>query len=196
MALDDILRSIRAGADAEVHELEAACTNEVAAIVARAETEAIAAEQDAATSRRRGAERDASRIIDRARLEARRVALDAVEVAYQESLDAVRIRLGTVRTTGVYPLIFARLLDEALAVIPGAQRVSVDPADVELAHTLLAERQLPHIAVEPMLTCAGGLDVATDHDRTVRNTFESRLEQADGRLRRLVAAQLPDGTVR
>ena len=196
MALDDILRSIRAGADADVGELEATCTSEVAAIVERAEADAIAAEQDAAASRRRGAEREASRLIDRARLEARRAALDAVEVAYQESLDALRLRLGTIRDTGAYPTIFAGLLDEALGVIPTAQRVSVDRADVELARALLIERQLADIAVEPTATCAGGLDLATDHDRTVRNTFESRLEQADGRLRRLVATRLPAGTVR
>lgn len=196
MALDDILRSIRAGADAEVRELEAACTNEVAAIAARAETEAITAEQDAATSRDRATEREVSRIIDRARLEARRAALDAVEVAYQESLDAVRVRLGTIRTTDVYPSIFARLLDEALGVIPTAQRVSVDPADLELARAVLADRGLAGIAVEPTATCTGGIDLSTDHDRTVRNTFESRLEQADGRLRRLVATRLPAGTVR
>lgn len=196
MALDDILRSIRAGADAEVRELEAACTNEVAAIVTRAETEAITAEQEAATSRDRATDREVSRIIDRARLEARRAALDAVEVAYQESLAAVRVRLETIRTTDVYPSIFTRLLDEALGVIPTAQRVSVDPADLELARALLAERDRADIAVEPTATCAGGVDVSTDHDRTVRNTFESRLERADGRLRRLVATRLPAGTVR
>jgi vacuolar-type H+-ATPase subunit E/Vma4 len=193
MALDDILRSIRAGADAEVAELEAACAKEVAAIVAQADDEAIRAEQDAATSRDRAAEREATRIVDRARLEARREALGSVEVAYQESLDAMRGRLGTIRKTDAYPGIFARLLDEALGVIPRARRLSVDPADAELAQALLTDRGLHHIDVEPTTACAGGLDLSTDHDRTVRNTFESRLERADGRLRRLVAARLPDG---
>ncbi len=195
MALDDILRSIRTSSDAQVRELEVACTDQIAAIVARAETEAIAAEHDAATSRESVAERETARIVDRARLEARREALGAVEVAYQESLDALRVRLGTIRATDEYPLIFARLLEEALRVIPHPQRVSIDPADLELARAMLAERDLADIAVEPTTTCAGGLDVSTDHDRTVRNTFESRLEQADGRLRRLVVARLPDGTV-
>ena len=195
MALDDILRSIRAGADAEVRELEATCMAEVAAIVARAEADATAVEQDAATSLQRGTEREASRLIDRARLEARRAALDAVEVAYQERIDALRVRLGTIRDSDAYPLILAGLLDEALVVIPTARRVSVDPADLELARALLAERDLADVAVEPTLACDGGLELSTDHDRIVRNTFESRLEQADGRLRQLVAARLPDGTV-
>jgi V/A-type H+-transporting ATPase subunit E len=195
MALDDILRSIRAGADAEVRELEATCASEVAAIVARAEADATAVEQDAAASRQHGTEREASRLIDRARLEARRAALDAVEVAYQESIEALRVPLGTIRDTCAYPMIFAGLLDEALGVIPAARRVSVDPVDLELAQALLAERDLADVAVEPTSTCDGGLDLSTDHDRTVRNTLESRLEQADGRLRQLVAARLPDGTV-
>lgn len=194
MALDDILRSIRAGADAEVRQLEAAGANEIAAIVARADAEGLEAEREATMSRDRGADREAIRIVDRARLEARREALSAVEVAYQESLDALRARLGTIRGTDAYPRIVAHLLGEALRVLPLATRASVDPADIELATDLLVQRGRDEIAVEPTLSCAGGLDLSADHERTVRNTFESRLERADGRLRGLVAAHLPDGT--
>jgi vacuolar-type H+-ATPase subunit E/Vma4 len=193
VALDDILRSIRAGADAEISELEAAGASEVAAIGARASAEALAAEHEAAMSRDRAAEQEAIRIVDRARLEARREALNAVEVAYQETLGALRVRLATVRGTDAYPDVFARLLDEALSALPLATRATVDPADGKLASGLLVERGRDDIVVEPSLTSAGGLDVWSDGARTVRNTFESRLERADGRLRGLVAAHLPDG---
>lgn len=195
MPLNDILRAIRADTDAQLEALEAAAAAEVAAIEARADTEAQQAEQQAARARDRHAEREASRLVDDARLEARRAMLRAVEAAYQNVLGDLRNRLAAVRHSESYPTILVGLLEEGLDVIGRTDitQVSVDRADVDLARGLVFERLPGAVVVAAAAPCLGGLDLATDDGRVVRNTFESRLARADDRLRGLVAEQLPAG---
>ncbi|MDH3754681.1 MAG: V-type ATP synthase subunit E [Acidimicrobiia bacterium] len=192
MPLDDILTAIRSEADAEIREIRASCAAEVAALAAEADEQALEAERAAAASRDLAADREVARIVNRAALEATRKMMSAVEIAYQEALDALRVRLGAVRDTAEYPDILARLLDEVLDVLPDATGVLVDPADTELVGSLLVERDRRGLAVETASTCLGGVELVTDDGRAVRNTFESRLQRADGRLRRLVAQHIPD----
>ncbi len=195
MALDDILRAIRAHTDDQLDALEATAAADVAVIEARADTEAREAELQAARARDRGAEREAARIVDDARLEARRAMLRAVEAAYQDVLGDLRGRLADVRNSESYPAILVGLLDEGIDVIGRTDitSISVDSADVDLARELVSERLPGAVVVATAASCLGGLDLATDDGRVVRNTFESRLARADDRLRGLVAEQRPDG---
>ncbi|MDH3294348.1 MAG: V-type ATP synthase subunit E family protein [Acidimicrobiia bacterium] len=193
MALDGILATIGSDGDSVVRELEDTATRRVAALADKARAEAIRVEQETAASRNRIAEQEAARLVDRARLEARRASLDAVETAYQEALADLRIRLSSLRGAGSYPVILARLLDEGLSLLPDATGVDVDPADVELMGSLLAERGRSEVEVVTTSSRSGGLDLLAADGRLLRNTFESRLGRADRQLRQLVAEQLADG---
>lgn len=192
MALEDILRSIRADTEAETREFEAASAAEIASIATRADAEAKRVQREAAESRGIMTAREVAQILDRARLDARRASLRAIESAYQDVLMELRSRLGTIRGTEGYPDVFRRLLDEGLGVLEDATRLSVDAADIALAQEVVSERGAERILVEVGEPTAGGLDLATEDGRVVRNTFESRFGRADGRLRCLVARELPD----
>ncbi|MDH3298918.1 MAG: V-type ATP synthase subunit E [Acidimicrobiia bacterium] len=192
MALDAILASIESDGENVIGELEDTAARRVAALEDKARAEATRVEQDAAAGRSRVAEQEAARLVDRARLEARRASLEAVETAYQEALVDLRTRLSSLRGTGSYPTILARLLDEALSLLPDATRVDVDPADVELVESLLAERDRAGVEVTASSPRWGGLELRTADGRVLHNTFESRLERADRLLRQLVAGQLSD----
>ncbi len=139
MALDAILATIESDAGTVIGELEDTAARRANELADKARIEATRVEQEAATSRSRGAEQEAARLVDRARLESRRASLDAVESAYQEALADLRIRLSSLRGAGSYQAILGGLLDEALSLLPEATRVDVDPADVELVKSLLAE---------------------------------------------------------
>lgn len=193
MALEDILRSIRADTDGVIRELEAATAVEIASIAARADAEAQRVQREAAASRDVVAAREAARLLDRARLDARRASLRAIESAYQDVLMELRARLGTIRGSDAYPDLFRRLLDEGLGVLEDATRLAVDAADVALARAVVSERGVERLVVDVGEPTAGGLDLATEDGRAVHNTFESRFGRADGRLRCLVARELPDG---
>ncbi len=193
MALDAILATIESDAGTVIGDLEDTAARRANELADKARIEATRVEQEAATSRSRGAEQEAARLVDRARLESRRASLDAVESAYQEALADLRIRLSSLRGAGSYPAILGGLLDEALSLLPDATRVDVDPADVELVKSLLAERDRAGVEVVATSSRSGGLDLMTADGRLLHNTFESRLERADPMLRQLVAVQLSDG---
>ena len=193
MALDDILATIESDGDVAIRELEDTAARRVAEFADKARAEAIRAEQEATPSRNRVDEQEAARLVDRARLEVRRASLDAVDTAYQEALVDLRARLSSLRRAGSYPAILAPLLDEALSLLPDATRVDVDPADVELVRSLLAERDQARVEVVATSPLSGGLDLFTADGRVLHNTFESRLERSDRLLRQLVARQLSDG---
>lgn len=192
MALEDILTAIRSETEGEIQEIRDTCDEEVAAVRAEARDHAAEAEGIGARSRDLAADREVARIVNRAALRADQELKRSVELAYQEILDTLRARLGSIRGTSDYRVAMARLLDEGLDVLPDATAVRVDPMDVELAQALLSERDREDLVIEESLTSDGGLDVVTDDGRAVLNTFEVRLERADGRLRRLAAEQLPD----
>ncbi len=193
MALDDILRAIRADTDAEIRNSHTASAAEATAIAEAAEAEAERVERDASASLDVVTDREVGHITDRAQLDARRASLGVIELAYQDALVELGARLGTIRNTGAYPDVLARLLAEGLGVLDDATRIIVDPADVELVQAMLTDFTADELAVEPGQSTAGGLDLATDDGRRLHNTFESRLARADGRLRSLVARELADG---
>ena len=192
MALEDILAAIRSETDGEIRQIREACAEEVAAVEAAARDKALEAEQIGARSRDLSADREVARIVNRATLNANQELIHSVELAFQEALDAVRLRLGAVRGTVDYPPAVARLLDEGLDVMPDATAVRVDPLDVGVVEALLVERDRGDLDIEPSLTSTGGVDLITDDGRAVLNTFEARLARADGRLRRLATEHIPD----
>jgi len=190
MPVDGILAAIRAEAGAEIERVRAEAEAEAADILTRARREAAAVVEHESASRDTAAAEDAQRIVSRARLEAERLRREATEVVYQDLLGEVRQRLGALRGTTRYREILGRFLDECLTAVPAATEVLVDPADTDVAQevTTAAGRTMRVVAT---LSCLGGLDVATDDGRFVRNTFEARLRKADGHLRLLAAETMP-----
>ncbi len=193
MAIDGILQAIRADAEAQIGELAETTAAEVAAIGARADEEAGQAELEAAESLDQLTERRATVILDRARLDARRAELRAIEAAYQSTLEDVRNRLAVVRGTPSYRDTMARLLDEALRVVSDPAVVIVHKGDTAMVRELLAERHVDCDATPSPSARAGGLDLEAPDGRLVHNSFESRLARADDELRAMVAGHLPDG---
>ena len=192
MQLDDILATIRCEADDELRELGDVLALEVAAISADAEEQGVETERVAVSSLDAAADREVARIVNRAHLEATRKKMAAIEAGYQEALEALRVRIGALRATSSYTDLLARLLDEGLRILPDATRVHVDRADIGPITAALVAIQRDEFVVEAPLTCLGGLTLVTDDGRAVRNTFDSRLDRADRRLRRLVAEHLPE----
>jgi vacuolar-type H+-ATPase subunit E/Vma4 len=178
MALADLLRVIEADAAAERARADRESALEAAAIVERARREARALAAELAAAPEPAARADAERTRALARLDAARAIRGEREDAFSSLLTGVRSELGALRASEGYPALFRALLAEARAALPAAAELRVDRRDLDLA-TPLARG----LRVDPTLDTCGGIELASDDGRIIRNTVEERLANADLLLR-------------
>jgi vacuolar-type H+-ATPase subunit E/Vma4 len=185
MALDDLLRAIEADAAAERARADRETASEATAIVQRARRQAseLEAELSATPEAEARAEAEAARAL--ARLDASGAVRLAQEEAFTSLVTGIRGELAALRDTSGYPELFRALLAESRAALPAARRLRVDRRDLDLA-TPLADG----LHVEPALETWGGVELASDDGRIVRNTVEERLANAELLLRRRFARWL------
>jgi vacuolar-type H+-ATPase subunit E/Vma4 len=178
MALEDLLRAIEAEADEERRRAERERAASATAIVEAAGREAadLTARLTAAPEKQSVAAADRVRAM--ARLRAAAAVRAAREEAYVSVLNRVREQLAALRGSPRYPAVFRALLDESRAALPDAGEVRVDGRDAELAESMTGG-----LRVVAGLNTWGGLELAGDDGRTVRNTLEERLANADLLLR-------------
>jgi vacuolar-type H+-ATPase subunit E/Vma4 len=178
MALADLLRVIEADAAAERARADRESAFEAAAIVRRARREARALSAELAAAPEPAARADADRARALARLDAARAMRDEREEAFASLLTGVRAELAALRTGAGYPRLFRAMLAEARAALPGATTLRVDQRDLSLATPLAGG-----LRVDPTLETWGGIELASDDGRVIRNTVEDRLTNADVLLR-------------
>jgi vacuolar-type H+-ATPase subunit E/Vma4 len=182
MALDDLLRAIEADAAAERARADRETASEAAAIVQRARRQAseLEAELSATPEAEARAEAEGTRAL--ARLDASRSVRLAQEEAFATLVNGIRAELSDLRSTSEYPELFRVLLAESRAALPAARRLRVDRRDLDLATPLAGG-----LDVDPVLDSWGGVELASDDGRIVRNTVEERLANAEPVLRRRFA---------
>jgi V/A-type H+-transporting ATPase subunit E len=191
MALTDLLAGLQAEAAAEQTELEAETGAEVIRIDDAARAEARLLQEEALREVEDEARREAEARRARARLAAAAAVRQAREDSFQECLAEVRRRLDAVRNGTGYPTVLRALLRESLAALPTATVLRIDPRDERLASELVAELAVD-LEIVGALQTAGGMELTGGEDRSVRNTLEDRLANAEPALRVLFgAAQQP-----
>jgi V/A-type H+/Na+-transporting ATPase subunit E len=188
MPLDDLLRAIEADADEERILADRERTASAMAIVDAARREAAVLEAELA----RAPEEESLAAAERVRALARLQAADAVRVAREEAyaslLGRVREELSALRGSPDYPAVFRALLDESRAALPEAPELRVDRHDAVLAASMAGD-----LRVVAVLDTWGGVELVGDDGRTIRNTLEERLANADTLLRGRFAQWLDSG---
>jgi V/A-type H+/Na+-transporting ATPase subunit E len=178
MALDDLLRAI----EAEAHEQRLLADREKAAsataIVEAAGREAAALQAQLAEAPEADSREAAEAVRAAARLQAAVTIRVAREAAYESVLDRVRVKLSVLRGSATYPAVFRALLDESRAALPDAGELRVDRHDADLATSIADD-----LRVVAVLDTWGGMELAGDDGRSIRNTLEERLANADLELR-------------
>ncbi len=177
MALEDIFRALDQQADDECEQIlqEARDHADVIAADAEAQAESIRAAHVAEVEKNTRAR--ASQGVNAARLEARKRVAGVKQRAVERAFERATEKLREVRATGRYPDVFAALTREAVAGVNGDFSVVVDPADADLARSVLSQIGATG-TVETKLSTTGGLVVDTSGGRIVRrNTLEDRLQK-------------------
>lgn len=178
--LAGLLAALESEAEAELDRFDAEVRREAAALLAAARAEAEVLERHPVEEQEPELARETARVLATARLEAERVVREARAACCDRALEALRRRLEGARDRPGHPALHAALRDEARAALPGARTLRVDPRDVALARDA-------RLAVEPTLTTAGGVVLEDGEGRTVVNTLEERLRNAEPVLREALA---------
>lgn len=100
-----------------------------------------------------------------------------VQKAFQEARD----RLAKLREGSLYHEVFANLTSEALEMLPGRQKltVEIDKRDAAVAQQVLGQLSFNHYEVRTNLHCLGGLKAWVHEGHTaVDNTIDARLARA------------------
>jgi vacuolar-type H+-ATPase subunit E/Vma4 len=188
MALEELLAGLEAEAESEAARLEAETLEEAERILGAARAEAHALLEEAARTSEHELQHEAEQQRALARLRAATAAREAREEAFQEFLADVQARLGAIRGEAEYPSVLRALIDESVSALAAGTVLRVDPRDERLAAELT--RDLGRLTVVAALETAGGVELASADGRTVRNTLEERLANAEPALRLLFGEAL------
>ena len=185
MALRDLLRAIETEADADRARAADEAAAAAAAVVEDARRDARALEAELTGAGAAEGRRAAAHELALARLDAAATVRSAREQAFLSLLSGIRAELAAVRETSAYPKLFHALVAESRAGLPNACELHVDPLDADLAGTVA-----PDLRIEPTLDTWGGVELASDDGRTIRDTLEERLANAELLLRERLAQRL------
>lgn len=188
MALDDLLLAIAVGADEERRLADRERTAAAAAIVEAARQAAAAVQAELTVAPEAEALADAERKRAMARLQAADTVRVAREEAFVSLLGRIRDELAALRGSDRYPAVFRALLGESRAALPQGSLLRVDRHDANLAASMAGDLQ-----VIATYDTWGGVELAADDGRTIRNTLEERLVNADQLLRGRFARWLGSG---
>jgi vacuolar-type H+-ATPase subunit E/Vma4 len=185
MALTDLLQAIETEADADRTRAADEAAAAAAAVLEDAHRDANALEAELTDAGAAEGRRAAAHELALARLDAAATVRSAREEAFVLLLSGIRAELAAVRQTSAYPELFRALVAESRAALPGAWELHVDPRDADLAGGVAYG-----LRVEPTLDTWGGVELVSEDGRTVRNTLEERLANAELLLRQRLAERL------
>lgn len=190
MGLPEILETIRAQSEETAAGIVADAETEAQGVLSRARTEANFEERRLAGSLDDRIRLEQARILSRSLLEAARARRAAREDVYRRVIEAVTERLAELRSSDRYHQLLGSLLDEAMATMPGATTLEIDPSDRVVVDGVISTRNLD-ITIETEEMPLGGL-VLRAPGRTVDNTLATRLSRADNHLRFVAGEMIPE----
>ena len=185
--LNDLLSAIEADAKEERARLDESSRAESDEILDQARAEAETVRTEPVKVQEPELRRESARRIGAARVEATNLLREAREESFEELIKVARSRLSTLRASDRYRDVLQGLLQEAHAALPNARVLRVDAIDEALASELADEYGL---SVEPTLQTSGGLELVADDGRSIRNTFEERVANAEPELRQAYGERL------
>jgi vacuolar-type H+-ATPase subunit E/Vma4 len=191
MALVELLAGLEAEAASDAARLAAETGQEVSRILEAARAEAGVLLERAAAAADREVQAEVEQRRARARLSAAAAVREAREEAFREFLAAVRGRFAALRDGAEYPSVLRALIREGATALAAATVLRVAPRDERLASELVGVLDA-ELSVVATLETAGGVELASADGRTVRNTVEERLANAEPALRLLFGEALAD----
>jgi len=183
VALEDILSAIEDDALAEERRVAEEAERDAGAALAEARREAARLEAEALAAARDEAAGRVGRVLAAARIEVAARVRAAEEAGVRAALASARARLASLRAGPDHARTTRALLDMALAAVPDADEVAVDPRDEALVREALRSRG-GRARVSTDIATACGVEARAEGGLVrARSTLEERLHRAEERLR-------------
>lgn len=178
MGIEEILQSLEEEGKIACQEVLDRAKEQAKQIKEEAQEEAKKLKQAEIEKAKAIIESEAAKIINAARLAAKKEVIKAKEEAVKKAVEKALEEVAKFRQKREYPEVFRHLLEEALEGINGKVVVRVNPDDVKMAEKLLSEMQVDG-EVKGYSAVEGGVIVdSAEGNITVTNTFQSRLKKA------------------
>jgi len=194
--IDKITEKIAAGSKGEADGIMKEAKSKTNEITSEAKKKAEALKAEIVDRGERDGERERLRIIANAKLQARKIKLEAKEDVIKEAFKMAEDQLEEIGSSGQYSSILAALIKEAQAVVGEDIEVIARKDDSKVLTTeylnKLAADTKSRIELSPdAIDTIGGVIVkAKDGKAEVNNTIEMRMERMRGDLRPKVAGAL------
>lgn len=194
--IDKITEKIAAGSKEEVDGIKKEAKSQAKEITSEAEKKAEELKAEIVDIGKRDAEREKQRIVANAKLQARKLRLDAKEDVIKEAFKAAEDNLKKISSGKEYSSVLASLIKEAHAVVRGDVEVIVrgDDSKVltsEYIQKLSADtKSRIELSSATIDTIGGAIVKAKDGKTEVNNTIEMRMERMRGDIRPKVAKAL------
>jgi vacuolar-type H+-ATPase subunit E/Vma4 len=177
MAIEDIFKALEEQGEQESREALEAAREQARGIVEDAVAAAEHARAVKAEAAKAHSELRLVRVLNSARLDARRTVAGVKEKEIVKSFDEALVHMDTLRSRPGYADLFAALAAEALEGLTGDVTLVVAPEDEALARQALAASGMQG-SVDATAKTRGGLTVLAHGGSMLRrNTVEDRLEK-------------------
>lgn len=194
--IDKITEKIVAGSNVEVDNILKEAKSRADEIISEAEKKAEALKAEIVARGERDAEREKQRIIANAKLQSRKLRLDAKEDVIKQTFKLAEDKLREIGSGEQYSSVLAALIKEAQAVIGDDVEILTRKDDLKVLSAeylkKLSEDTKAHIELSSknIDTIGGAIVRAKDGSSEVNNTIEMRMERMRGDLRPKVAKAL------
>jgi vacuolar-type H+-ATPase subunit E/Vma4 len=190
MSIEDILQALDDQCREECQEIFGRAQKEAKEVLDKAQAEADEIRQARLAKVEAEAHSETTSLLYSARLKSKNAIIQAKEEVAEKAMAHAEKRLHDLRSRKDYPAVLEGLMHEGLSRVAGKLIVHVDPADRELADSILRKWDVDYELLTDLETVGGA--VVSDVDGRVRiiNTIEERLNRAREKLRMRVSGIL------
>ena len=190
MALEDILSRLENQCEETIRTLRSQSEEQISRIQTEAEVQSQAIRRGFMGTAQTRASVERGQRLNRARLEAQQIRLDARNELIDAVFDAAREQVARTRQRTDYQTLLALLVQEVIAELGAPLHLEVDRQDLE-AVRLQLDHPDSQVTVEATIECWGGVVGHTPDGRiSVDNRLETRFRQAQERFSGEVAELL------
>jgi V/A-type H+/Na+-transporting ATPase subunit E len=191
MGYEDLLKSVEESAQEKELELRKRAAVAIDAIRQRAKTQAVAVRQAYRDEAEKSIITERNKLLYITKAENKELLIKTRETVFEQAFFEAGTRLSNLRADPKYPLIFEKLLQEAVSAMGNdIFSIHVDPRDEALCRRILASLQVSGEILTDLVTAGGVVLSLPGNTVVISNTVESRLQRARENERHVIHAIL------
>lgn len=190
MSIEDILQALDDQCREECQEIFKRAEQEAKQVLEKAKVEADDIRQARLTKVKAEAGSETTSILYSARLKSKNSVIRAKEAVAEKALAEAEKELQGLRSQANYPAVLEGLIMEGISRISGKVVCHLDPADKDLAESILRRQGMDYELLTDLESIGGAMISDAEGRVNIINTVEERLNRAREKLRMNVSGIL------